>query len=72
MQDNYSKVQQAFRILHPILAGYIAQELSREYKDSWWQEVLTTLSDQSRELPNAGDYGDLVDSLDMANWFAAF
>lgn len=72
MQDNYSKVQQAFRILHPILAGYIAQELSREYKDSWWQEVLTTLSDQSRELPNAGDYGDLVDSLDMANCLRLF
>ena len=51
MPDNLSKVQQAFRILHPLLAGYVAQELSHEYKDSWWQEVLMTLSDQSRDMP---------------------
>lgn len=72
MQENLLKVQQAFGILHPLLAGYVAQELSHEYKDSWWQEVLMTLSDQSRDLPDAGEYGELVDSLDIANWFAAF
>ena len=60
MPDNLSKVQQAFRILHPLLAGYVAQELSHEYKDSWWQEVLMTLSDQSRDLPDAGERNDAV------------
>ena len=35
--------------------------MSREYKDSWWQEVLTTLSDQTRDLPARGDWSVLVD-----------
>lgn len=72
MQENLLKVQQAFGILHPLLAGYVAQELSHEYKDSWWQEVLMTLSDQSRDLPDAGEYGELVDSLDIANCLRLF
>lgn len=36
MSDNLSKVQQGFRILHPLLVGYITQELRREYKNAWW------------------------------------
>ena len=62
MSDNYTKVQQAFRILHPQLAGYVCQELRREYQDNWWQEVLMTLSDQTRDLPDDnGDYATLMD-----------
>lgn len=72
MQENLLKVQQAFRILHPFLAGYVAQELIHEYQDSWWQEVLMTLPDQSRDLPDAGEYGELVDSLDIANCLRLF
>lgn len=72
MADNSSKVQQAFRILHPFLAGYVAQELRQEYRDNWWQEVLTTLSDQARDLPDSGNYGVLVDSLDIANCLRLF
>ncbi|MDO4547439.1 MAG: DUF499 domain-containing protein, partial [Clostridia bacterium] len=64
--------QQAFRILHPQLSGYIAQELSREYKNGWWQEVLMTLSDQARDLPDSGEYAALVDSLDIANCLRLF
>ena len=56
MSDNYTKVQQAFRILHPQLAGYVCQELRREYQDNWWQEVLMTLSDQTRDLPGLKTY----------------
>lgn len=67
MAENNSLVQQGFRILHPQLAGYVAQELSREYKDNWWKEVLYTLDDQARDLPDSGDYAELVDSLDIAN-----
>ena len=67
MAENNTKVQQAFRILHPLLAGYVGQELSREYKSGWWQDVLITLSDQARDLPDGGEYAELIDSLDIAN-----
>lgn len=72
MAENYTLVQKGFRILHPQLAAYIAQEMSREYKDGWWQEVLITLNDQTRDLPDKGDYAALVDSLDMANCLRLF
>ena len=73
MSDNYTKVQQAFRILHPQLAGYVCQELRREYQDNWWQEVLMTLSDQVRDLPDDnGNYAFLMDSLDIANCLRLF
>lgn len=72
MSDNLSKVQQGFRILHPLLVGYITQELRREYKDSWWLEVLSTLSDQIRDLPASGDDVQLMDSLDVANCLRLF
>lgn len=67
MQQNYELVQKGFRILHPIMAGYIGRELHRIYHDNWWQEVLTSLSDQLRDLPDSGTYAELVDSLDIAN-----
>ncbi len=66
MLDNYELVQKGFRILHPLMAGYIGQEFSRVYKNGWWQEVLEALSDQY-DLPETGSYGDLVDSLDVMN-----
>lgn len=72
MSENYTLVQKGFRILQPLLSGYIAQEMSREYKDGWWQEVLMALSDQVRDLPDSGEYAVLVDSLDMANCLRLF
>ena len=66
MQENYELIQKGFRILLPDMAGYIGREMSRVYKDGWWQEVLTALSDQY-DLPSSGEYADLVDSLDVAN-----
>ena len=66
MQENVELVQQGFRILVKSLSGFIGQELSRKYRNSWWDEVLRTLSDQYN-LPLNGSYGDLVDSLDIAN-----
>lgn len=66
MQENYELVQKGFRVLLPHLAGYIGQEMSRVYHDAWWQEVLIALSDQ-RDLPSQGEYGELLDSLDIAN-----
>ncbi len=67
MAENLEYVQKGFRILHPMMAAYIAQEMSREYKDRWWQEVLGSLGDQGWDLPSSGDWSDLVDSLDVAN-----
>ena len=66
MQENYDLVQKGFRILLPQLAGYIGQEMSRVYRDGWWQEALEALSDQY-DLPSSGSYGELLDSLDIAN-----
>lgn len=66
MLENYELVQKGFRILHPLMAGYIGQEFSRVYKNGWWQEILDALSDQY-DLPESGDYGELIDSLDVMN-----
>lgn len=66
MQENFDYVQRGFRILVQSMSGYIGRELSKIYKDRWWNEVLYTLSDQ-RELPVSGSYGELLDSLDIAN-----
>ena len=67
MRENYELVQKGFRILHPQMAGYIGREMQRIFHDDWWQEVLTVLSDQRRDLPDSGSYAELIDSLDMAN-----
>lgn len=68
MQENYELVQRGFRVLLTSLSGYIGQELSHVYRNKWWDEILYTLGDQ-RDLPDYGSYGDLVDSLDIANCF---
>ena len=67
MAENLEYVQKGFRILHPLMAAYIAQEMGREYKNNWWQVVLSTLDDQIDDLPVSGQWDELVDSLDVAN-----
>ena len=66
MQENFELVQKGFRILVSSMSGYIGQELNKIYKNVWWNEVLSTLYDQ-RDLPSSGTYGELLDSLDIAN-----
>ena len=66
MQENFVFVQQGFRILLSSLSGFIGQEMNRVYRNEWWDEILSTLK-YPRELPARGDYGDLIDSLDIAN-----
>lgn len=66
MQENYELVQRGFRILVASMSSYIGQTLHRIYKDKWWNRVCLMLNDQ-RDLPDYDDYGDLVDSLDVAN-----
>lgn len=66
-QENYELVQKGFRVLVSSLSGYIGQEFSRIFGDSWWGEILDALGDQ-RDLPDNGEsYGVYVDSLDIAN-----
>ena len=72
MQENYELVQKGIRVLHPLLAGYIGQEMNRMYHEKWWDEVLDTLNDQVRDLPDGGTYAELIDSLDMANCLRVF
>ena len=67
MAENVELVQKGFRILHPHFAGYVCQEMSHQYRNNWWQEVLMLLSDQTRDLPDSGTYAELMDSLDIAN-----
>ena len=66
MQENFELVQRGFRILVASMSGYVGQELNKAYQGRWWEEVLDALSDQ-RDLPERGTYGELVDSLDIAN-----
>ena len=66
MQENFELVQRGFRILVASMSGYVGQELNKAYQGRWWEGVLDTLSDQ-RDLPERGTYGELVDSLDIAN-----
>ena len=66
MQENYELVQKGFRILLSSVSGFIGQKMRLEYKNKWWDNVLYSLSDQ-RDLPYGGEYGELVDALDIAN-----
>lgn len=66
MKENFDFVQKGFRILLSSLSGFIGREMNRVYKNDWWDEVLSTLK-YPKELPTRGDYGELLDSLDVAN-----
>ena len=66
MQEYYELVQKGFRTLHPLMAGYIGMEMNKSYHNEWWSEVLYALSDQW-DIPQYGDYTELIDSLDIAN-----
>lgn len=66
MQENYELVQRGFRILIGSMSSYIGQTLHRRYKERWWDRVLIMLNDQ-HDLPTYGEYGELLDALDIAN-----
>ena len=66
MQENIELIQKGFRSLLTAMSGFIGQEMSRKYKNNWWDEVREALSDQY-DLPYSGSYSELIDSLDIAN-----
>lgn len=72
MVENNAKIQQGFRILQPLFSVYICREVKLNYGSNWWQQVLMTLSDQSRDLPDDGEWNELVSSLDIANCLRLF
>lgn len=67
MAENHIKVTQGFRILLQGLTPYIARELRMAFGVNWWEKgVLQPLYDeQKRNLPNSGEWKELVDSLDV-------
>ncbi|AEE98002.1 Swt1 family HEPN domain-containing protein [Mahella australiensis] len=82
MGENIDMIGQGFRCLVKALAPYVARELQRQYADNWWKEgVLDVLwDDQKKDLPESGEWSELVDSLDIqrclilmdANWNTVF
>ena len=67
-KDNFNSVRNAFDFtLCPILAAYVGQSLSKEFKNHWWQEgVIDVLYDyQKIDLPLSGTYEELIDKLDI-------
>ena len=53
MLENYELVQKGFRVLHPLMAGYIGQEFSRVYKTTggrkFWTRLVTSMICQHPE-----------------------
>jgi predicted AAA+ superfamily ATPase len=74
MGKNYMQVSQGFRILLQAFAPYIARELGNEFGDNWWMDGVIDIlyDDQKRDLPLSGDWGILVDSLDIARCLLLF
>lgn len=74
MENNHVQVSQGFRILLSGFAPYVVRELDNEYGNNWWKEgVLDILyEEQKRDLPISGDWGKLVDSLDIGKCLLLF
>jgi len=74
MPENHLRVSQGFRHMLTTLAPYVARELQIEFGKNWWQTgVLSVLyEDQKRELPNFGNWEQLVDSLDVQRCLLLF
>jgi hypothetical protein len=66
--DNYQLVTKGFELVTEVLAPYVCQQIERKYGIFWWKEgVLDRLfENQRRDLPQEGEWPDLVDALDAA------
>ncbi|MCL5982191.1 MAG: DUF499 domain-containing protein [Firmicutes bacterium] len=74
MNNNHAQVAQSFRVLLGAFAPYIARELGNEFGSDWWGiAVINKLyEEQKRDLPLSGDWGTLVDSLDIGRCLLLF
>lgn len=61
MTENQEYVQKGFRLLHPAMAKYVVQEMSREYGDEWRRKVLDLLEEQARNLSLEDDFANSLD-----------
>ena len=66
MTTNNQRIYQAFEVLTPSLARYVARELRNRFSNDWWDRgVLEVLYEpQRRNLPAAGTDSELIVSLD--------
>lgn len=67
MLENVELVNRGFHILLKSLSGYVGKEMSKKFGNRWWNEVLRTLRESASNLPTSGEYGELIDKLDIAN-----
>lgn len=67
MGNNHIQVTHGFRILLGAFSPYIARELGNEFGQDWWEEAVINklYDDQKHDLTLSGDWGNLVDSLDI-------
>jgi predicted AAA+ superfamily ATPase len=74
MDSNHVQVTIAFRTLLEVFAPYIAQELAQEFQSKWWEEGVwnTLYPEQRRDLPESGEWAELVDSLDIQRCLLLF
>ena len=74
MENNHTTVAQGFRSLLGAMAPYIARELEMEFGKSWWNDAVIDklFDDQKRDLPPSGDWGTLVDALDIQRCLLLF
>lgn len=74
MDGNHTLISKGFRSLLSALAPYIARELQIEFGENWWNiAVMEKLyDDQKRDLPTAGNWGELVDALDIQRCLLLF
>ena len=74
MDNNHELVSRGFRYLLSALAPYIARELQIEYGNNWWKTAVMDklFDDQKRNLPTTGEWGKLVDSLDIQRCLILF
>ncbi len=66
MQENYTLVQEGFRLLLQVLAPYVSDKMKNQYHNDWWNQVIYKLPQKYNDLPLYGDDEYLISSLDVA------
>ncbi|HHY15314.1 MAG TPA: hypothetical protein GX521_04470, partial [Firmicutes bacterium] len=74
MGNNHTHVSQGFRIVLRAMGPYLAREFRTEYGENWWNVAVLEIlwEEQQRDLPESGEWSELVDSLDIARVLLLF
>jgi hypothetical protein len=82
--DKLGVINEAFRLILPVLAKYICEILIGEYKNNWWSKVLEMLKDENtkRKLPKecSNNNDECIERLDIpaclniieSGWYEVF